>query len=229
MSELSYISAFLIGLLGSTHCLAMCGSLAGCFSLAIEPKNPQRVMVYSILINLGRISCYVMQGALVGCLGFMLTREYGLMASQLLRIFAAVMMILMGLYLTGWWRVLRYLEVIGARLWQRLTFMRRHLFPLNHPLKAYLLGICWGGLPCGLVYSTLSLALSEGHFEQGALLMICFGLGTLPSMIVVGFSVYNIQQWLEKYALRVWLGCIMTIMGGIMLNQSLHPVVTTCH
>lgn len=229
MSELSFVSAFLIGLLGSTHCLAMCGSLAGCFSLAIKPKKPQDVMLYSAIINMGRISCYVLQGAIAGAVGYLLAREYGLMASHVLRIVAAVMMILMGLYLTGWWRVLRHIEEIGAKVWQKMTLFRKHLIPLDHPLKAYLLGVCWGGLPCGLVYSTLSLALSEGGFEKGALLMVCFGLGTLPSMMVVGFSAHNVQQWMQKYSLKMWLGCAITIMGGFMLNQSLNPMVTTCH
>ena len=99
MNEYSLISAFLVGLMGSTHCLAMCGSLAGCFSFAISAPTPYQRTYYLFLLNLGRISCYLIQGAVAGYVGYFLTKQFGLKASQGLRLFAAVMMILMGLYL----------------------------------------------------------------------------------------------------------------------------------
>ena len=229
MSNLSLFSAFLIGLFGSTHCLAMCGTLAGCFGFAMQPKSAASRVGYQSLLNLGRVSCYILQGAMAGWIGYALTREFGLLASQALRLFAAVMMILMGCYLIGWWRVLRHIEVSGGRLWQRLTQFKNTLLPLDHPLKAYLLGLCWGGLPCGLVYSTLSLALSEGRFERGALLMLCFGLGTLPSMIIVGLAAQPVQAFINKYNLKAALGFIVLLMGGVMFYISLKPMGMSCH
>jgi sulfite exporter TauE/SafE len=87
-------------------------------------------------------------------------------------------MIALGLYLAGWWPGLTALERLGGKLWVRIEPLGRRFLPVNHPLKALALGLVWGWLPCGLVYSALAWSLASGDAVQGAALMLAFGLGT---------------------------------------------------
>ncbi len=191
MSDYSFISAFIVGLAGSLHCVGMCGGIAGALRAAVPGGQPPLTYIFSY--NLGRITSYAIAGAVTGVLGQVARASvsHGLMIFQLL---SAVMLIAMGLYLAQWWRGLARLEKLGNGLWQRIRPWSKRFIPFKSPLSAFPYGFIWGWLPCGLVYSTLTWALVSGDGLYGAATMAAFGLGTFPALIAVSLG----AGWLLK-------------------------------
>jgi len=196
-------SAFIIGLLGGAHCIGMCGGIMNALSFALpeQQRKPRSALPTLLLYNSGRIFSYSVAGALVGGLGMLLQGPIGILGPGL-RIFAGLMLIAMGLYLAGWWRGLVHLEKLGGHVWKRLQPLGNRLMPVTRPSQALLLGALWGWLPCGLTYSTLTLAVSTGSWHQAALVMTSFGLGTLPVMLASGVFAHQLKNWIQKKLVR---------------------------
>jgi hypothetical protein len=132
-------------------------------------------------------------------------------AQRVLYGMAAVFMIALGLYLGGWWRGLALLERIGTPLWRRLEPLGRRLVPVRSPWQALGVGLVWAWIPCGLVYSTLIWAVSAGSAGRGALLMLAFGLGTLPNLLGISLLAgaaarLGDQPWIRRGAGVMVLG-----------------------
>ncbi len=211
----SNIAALLVGFLGGVHCVGMCGGIVGALSFGLPEQRRQGLrgqLPFLLLYNLGRISSYTLAGALAGGLGAWAINLLAIHQLQLwLLVLAGVFMILMGLYLNGWWRVLVRVEQAGGVIWQRIEPLGRRLLPVQRPGQALLLGMVWGWLPCGLVYSVLIWTLMSGGAKQGALLMLSFGIGTLPNLLAMGvFAVL-----LQKFVRRNWVRQVSG--GGVML------------
>ncbi len=177
--------ALLAGLLGSGHCLGMCGGIATLpASGALAPdRNWPRVLVY----NLCRLLSYASLGALVGAFGSMIGWLMDIQSwSIILRLVTGLVVILIGLqFLLGKSR-LAFAERIGAVLWRRIAPLTRRLNPADGLTDLAMMGLLWGFLPCGLVYSMLTAAAVSGSALGGASLMLAFGLGTLPAVAGVG-------------------------------------------
>jgi len=204
-ADVTLASAFLVGLLGSTHCIAMCGGIVGALTLGLEPAarhSPARLLPYLLAYNAGRIASYAIAGALLGWLSAQVLRVATPAGAQLFtRVVAGGFMIAFGLYLSGWWPMLTHLERFGAKLWKHIEPFGRRFLPVNHPAKALVLGIVWGWLPCGMVYSALAWALVSGSAADGAAIMLAFGLGTLPMLLALGGA----ARWLGDLARQRWL------------------------
>lgn len=200
---LSYTAAFVVGLLGGVHCIGMCGGIVNALSFAVPAERRGARQLGPILLsyNLGRIFSYSVAGALVGVLGSWL-QSTGSQVGPALRIIAGLMLIAMGLYLAGWWRGLVFLEQLGGHVWKRLQPFGNRFMPVTHPGQALVLGSLWGWLPCGLVYSTLTWAATAAAWPQSALLMLCFGLGTLPVMLLSGAFAHQLKAWTQHAAVR---------------------------
>mgnify|MGYP000754620258 CR=1 FL=1 len=198
IEEFSYFSAFVIGLMSGVHCVGMCGGIVGALGLGVNQQTHSSSSSYlSMLLayNFGRLLSYTLAGALMGGIGWLLSHWLMIRNFQLLLQFmAAVMMIFLGLYLSGWWTVLRHMERLGSLLWRRIEPLSKRLLPVSHVSQAVILGMLWGWLPCGLVYSVLIWSVSAGNFQQGALLMLFFGLGTLPNLLAMGFFVRQLSH-----------------------------------
>ncbi len=184
-------SAFLLGLLGSMHCVGMCGGIAGMLHAATAsvPANrtPRRRWLMTLAYNGGRIGSYAAAGAIAALAGVTLLAMLGEESGRALaQVVSGLFMILLGLYLTGWWNALAPVERIGMQLWRRLSPLTRHLLPVDGYGRALAAGMIWGWLPCGLVYSALALVLASGRPLTGAAAMGAFGLGTLPAVSAVG-------------------------------------------
>lgn len=203
-------AAFATGLLGGLHCAGMCGgivaalsapSVAPAHSAALVPKVATAVRVnfvparsgpgsrrwpIALAFNGGRIATYALAGSVAGAAGSMLLFVDGTLPVQRMMYAAAnLMLAALGLYLLGVTRFLRGFERAGAGLWRRLQPLLRHLLPANTLPRAAGLGVLWGWMPCGLVYSVLAIALLTGSAWQGALVLAAFGAGTLPNLLLV--------------------------------------------
>jgi hypothetical protein len=213
--DITLLSAFVIGLLGSTHCLGMCGGIVGALTLGVRASSPAALMPYLLAYNLGRIASYALAGALAGALGAQLLQLVSPAQAQSIgRLISGVFLLAFGLYLTGWWRGLGVLERLGAKLWSRLEPLGRRLLPVRRPQQALALGLLWGWLPCGLVYAALAWSFASGDTGRGALQMLAFGLGTLPMLLAMGAAARWLGGLSRRPALRVGAG-VLVLSAGI--------------
>lgn len=215
-------SAFVIGLLGGVHCAGMCGGIVGALSFGLPQSGLGRQLGFQLAYNAGRILSYGLAGTLAGGLGLLLAEQSGLaQAQRILLLIASLFMALLGLYLGGWWPSFARLERLGLPLWKRLEPLGRGLLPLRSPSQALLLGGLWGWLPCGLVYSSLIWSLSAGGAMQGGLLMLAFGLGTLPNLLLMGLLASRLQAFIHRPWVRKLAGASVLILAGINLWRAL--------
>lgn len=190
-NELTLLAAFTAGLVGSAHCLGMCGGIAGALGMSARQASGTTVgtLLYTVLFNLGRVTGYAVIGALAGLIGQSIGAGLDLpFWSAAARGLTGLVMIVIGLQIAVGWRLLGFIERGGARLWSRLSRAAKGLVPVRRPHQALALGMLWGWLPCGLVYSVLLLALVVADPLRSALLMAAFGVGTLPSMTATGLA-----------------------------------------
>ena len=208
MLELSLISAFLVGLLGGVHCVGMCGGIVS----AVSVHLPQHKSNLSFLLayNAGRILSYGLAGALAGLVGassFFLAHI--LPVQEVLYAISSLILIALGLYLAGLWHGITYLENSGRLLWKILQPYSKRYIPVQKISQAFMLGTLWGWLPCGMVYSILIGAVATGSALRGGLLMIAFGLGTLPTLITMGLSAVKLKSLLQNTWVRRVSGLVV--------------------
>ena len=229
--DLHFTTAFTLGLLGAGHCVGMCGGIMAALSMGASQTSPGSKSGASLLIllcyNLGRIASYTLAGFLVGSIGWFLG-GLGHQAGVILRTLAGCMLIAMGLYLGGWWMGLTRLEKWGHKLWKRVQSAAPAAFPVRSPAQALGTGALWGWLPCGLVYSTLIWAATSAHALESASLMLAFGLGTLPVLLVTGLMARQVQRFLQNRALRS-TAALLVILFGLWTIPGAHQMWVMRH
>ena len=216
MLELSFISAFLVGLLGGGHCVGMCGGIVGAVSMHL-PQSKSKVP-FLLAYNAGRILSYTIAGAiagLVGASGFFL--QHVLPIQFFLYASSSFILIALGLYLAGIWHGVTYLENAGKAIWKTLQPYSKRYIPVQNFRQAFILGGLWGWLPCGLVYSVLIAAIATGNTVSGGLLMLAFGLGTLPTLLTMGMAAARLKTVLQNIWLRRASGLLVLGFGLIGL------------
>ena len=215
---ISLFSAFAIGLAGGLHCIAMCGGISGALGFIAGKKQYLRVLAY----NLGRITSYAIIGFIVGTSGWILGKN-GEFAHITLKIISGVLLILIGVQVSGIQHVLYWLEKAGSFVWQYISPLGKALLPVDNLLKAWLFGAIWGWLPCGLVYSALAWSASSGSPEKSAILMACFGLGTLPWLIATAIAGQQLGLVHKSPALKYTLAFILVSVGLLTIVYALAP------
>jgi len=212
MTEFGLFAVFIVGLLGGVHCLGMCGSLVGMMTAQL-PKAGAR-WPFHLAYNGGRLASYAAAGALAGSIGQagLLLRDQ-VPVQHLLFALSSLMLVALGLYLAGSGNLVRRIERLGGGLWRRIQPLARRLFPVTTPQRALLLGMLWGWLPCGLVYSVLLTALASGSMQQGAAVMLAFGLGTLPNLLAIGLFWERARGWVQSPRVRLAAGGLVAGFG----------------
>ncbi|QYK07160.1 sulfite exporter TauE/SafE family protein [Shewanella zhangzhouensis] len=219
MMDYSLSGAFLVGLMGGVHCFGMCGGLLGAFSSQIPAParhdNPlAHRLGFLLSYNGGRIASYTLAGAIAGGAtgGLSLLFDAGHL-TLFLRFLAGIMMILLGLYVAKIWSGVVFIETLGKGLWRVIQPFGKRLLPIDTRAKAILAGSVWGWLPCGLVYSTLTWSVASANPLDGALIMLFFGLGTLPALLSVGVAAKSLMGWLQRRAVRWLSGALLMAFG----------------
>lgn len=230
-------TAFLVGWLGILHCYGMCGGIAGAMtmSLAAEIRNHRlRLAGFTLLYGLGRITSYTLAGAISGSAGQLIGHMVKpTLLIHALRTIAGVLVVIIGIYVAGWLPRLGRIERLGDPLWHRILPWIKSLLPVQTPLQAWRIGIFWGLLPCGLVYSMLMVAALTGSILDGALQMFAFGLGTLPGLWIGSFVTGRLTYrphipWLQPAAgLLLIASGIITIWSNIMFQSQPSACSTT--
>ncbi|MBP0618488.1 sulfite exporter TauE/SafE family protein [Cupriavidus consociatus] len=230
------ISVFMLALLGGVHCAAMCGGIA----LAVEqPRGGVAAMTFVrsraawagelLAMHLGRISTYMLLGALLGAIGAGAWKQDYLPVQRWLFGAGSAMLLWSG------WRLLRgnaftvaWLERLAARAGSVVARqfgrpgggMPASLRAQGGLARRYGIGLAWGLVPCGMVYGALTLALLAGNAGSGALVMGVFGAGTLPNLLVLsGLSGY-LRGLSRRRAVRVGAGMAVMTFGALGLARA---------
>jgi len=203
-------AAFITGVLGSAHCFGMCGGISGLFAVNASVSSLRTQVPKAVMYNLGRILSYAILGGAVALLG-KTTVAFIPNITAPVRLASGILIILVGLQLAFGWRILAPLESAGAKLWNRIAPTAKGLVPVETATQALGLGLIWGWLPCGLVYSVLLLAATTTEPASGALVMAAFGLGTMPAMLATGLSASKLAQFMSGK--RLGAGLLIVLLG----------------
>lgn len=219
------IAAFIMGLVGAGHCLAMCGGMASVFSLSFHHQDTKNSRVFSdkfyllLFYNSGRIVSYSLLGALVAgfSAGLIQVSNFS-QGFVFLRIIAAIMILLSAFYIARLWNGLSYIEKAGQIIWKQIAPFTSHFLPLKKVTTAFPLGFLWGWLPCGLVYTALTWASVSGSAQQGLLIMMAFGVGTLPVTLAIGSVANKLKKTLNNMIFRYFSSLLLLIYGIFSLH-----------
>jgi len=202
-----FATAFLIGLAGAGHCFGMCGGIISALSFNTHKSNQVRIQ---LTYNLGRISSYTLL-ALAFSLFFQTFSNYYEGVSYFLRTFAAAILFFMALYLLKQSQIILKIEKLGSFGWKYIAPAAKNLLPIKTTKHAFLAGFVWGWLPCGLVYSSLIWISARSTPLEAIILMMAFGLGTLPAMLATGIFSGNLKESWSKLHLNTISGIFMLI------------------
>lgn len=206
--DITLLTLFLLGFFGGGHCVGMCGGLSSAFALQLPPGLNRAGLI--VLLNLGRISSYVFIGLLVGAIG-----QVGISLDQTrwlqngLYLSANLLLLFLGLYLAGISSLATRIESIGRPVWKRLNPLLNRLLPIQSVPACFGVGMLWGWLPCGLVYSASLYALGSGNALEGGLYMLAFALGTLPNLLAMGLFAAQLKNFLQRKTVRLAAGLLV--------------------
>lgn len=198
-------SAFLLGLSGAGHCLGMCGGIAAALGLG-GARSPAITVAY----HTGRVASYTLLGALLGLAAGSIDIHAWTIG---LRYMAGLLLIGMGLYIADWWRGMALLERAGARLWRPVQRVAARWLPLRRWPQGLAIGLCWGLMPCGLVYSSLAWAATAQSATSSAAMMLLFGIGTLPAMLATSLGAQRLRDVLRRRELKMAIALLLVCAG----------------
>ena len=207
----------------------MCGGIVGAFGVAAptraafpipvvsqstSPQISESPLLRVLLFNAGRIASYMLAGAVMAGIVGSVSLFINLTLLQRVGYVAAnLMLIALGLSLMQVWSGVAKLEKLGQVLWKRLQPLLKLFIPIEKPWQAFALGAIWGWVPCAMVYSVLMTALMTGSALQGALVMLAFGLGTLPLLITMGWLSQSLPAFFRKAQVRFLAGLLVLLFG----------------
>ena len=207
----------------------MCGGIVGAFGVATPSRTAFPIPVVGqshevtrhsssllrvVMFNAGRITSYMLAGAVMAGLVGSVRLFINITVLQKVGYVAAnLMLIALGLSLMQVWSGIAQLEKLGQLLWQRLQPLLKVFIPIQKPWQAFALGAIWGWVPCAMVYSVLMTALLTGSALQGALVMLAFGLGTLPLLVTMGWLSQSLPVFFRKAQVRLMAGLLVLLFG----------------
>lgn len=219
-SQLTFISIITIAVLGSFgHCIGMCGGIIVAYSSTKidQTWNKSHQALAHLLYSFGRIFTYVMFGVIFGFIGSIFTITSNSLSIMWLII--GIIMILMGLSLMGKFKFMTTIEhSIQQSSWYQKSF--KSLLSSQSLYSFFLLGILNGLLPCGFVYFFVIAAASTANPISGAIVMLIFGLATIPALFSLGFFV-GLSKKLGFRNLMMKIAAIFVILyGGYSIYKS---------
>ena len=212
-----WVAAFMTGLLGSGHCFAMCGGIAGSLGVIGSFPRKNNSVRSACEFNLARLLSYGVLGAVAAGMVGLVDSLGQLQATGLwLRLATATLVALLGCRFLFNWRGLDFIERAGATIWKQIAPLAMRAGARKDGAGRMALGLCWGFLPCGLVYTVLLTAASTGRPANGFLTMVFFGLGTLPSMLGLTLAAPGLHGLLSDRSFRRYVGFGLLVLAAWM-------------
>lgn len=213
MYQLDLVSLFLLGFLGSAHCIGMCGPLV----LTI-PTGASKLLPH-FLYNLGRITTYTLIGILLGAVGSTLAALSGTSPLMLLHkaeifisFFSALLLLWLGLLRLSVWREPDWMRGAMPSRIPGFKTIHQGVVVDRSPAASYLFGVLLGLLPCGLSYGAFGVALATSSPVRGGLSTLAFGLGTMPGLLLLGTAASKVVRN-HQHLFELLAGSIMILMG----------------
>jgi sulfite exporter TauE/SafE len=203
--NMDYGALFIVGLLTSVHCIAMCGgvNITQCNRYKhLKPSYP------SLLYNLGRVTSYTILGGIIGGLGSVLSFSGQLRGYVTIAV--SVAMILMAV------KMLKIFQ-FNFPAFRLPDFIRKPLLKLSSK-GPYFVGLANGFMPCGPLQSMQLYALGTGSVIRGALSMFYFSIGTFPLMFALGFISSLLEHRFSKHIMK-FSGLLIFILGLAMFSR----------
>ena len=204
------LAALSMGLLGGAHCLGMCGGIVGALTMAVDTNDTARRWLLLMLYNVGRIFSYVVLSILFFSLVHSVESYFAL---DFMRYVAGLLLVAMGLYVANWWQGLLYVEKAGGFIWRLIQPLSKPLFPVNKNWQAVSLGMVWGWLPCGLIYSALAYSATAASVSGAAMIMLSFALGTLPAILLSGLLAERLMILIKHKVTRSLMALLLIAFG----------------
>lgn len=217
------LAVFLGALVSGWHCALMCGGIAAAIERPIALEVPLRskseLFYLQIIMHLGRVTTYVLLGAIAAWIGVAVWQQSLLPIQRMLFVLTSLLLMVMGIRLLG----LRGVESRMGGRWlstQMASYWAKYLGRFASGPSRWFSGMLWGLVPCGLVYSVLPLAFLSGDVLTGAVLMLAFGLGTLPNLLLIS----KFSAVLTQFGQYVWVRyCAVVLLftaGGFGLYRA---------
>jgi sulfite exporter TauE/SafE len=224
-----WIAAFMTGMMGSGHCFAMCGGIAGSLGAMTARAGRKNTMASAlpeiVPFHLGRLLSYAilgsLAGALVGVVGLFGELE---IVGRWLRLATAAMVALIGLRFLLNWHGLDFIEHAGGLIWKQISPRMIKVSKRGDAAGRLLLGLGWGFLPCGLVYTVLLTAGSSGSAFSGSVTMFAFGIGTLPAMLGLTLAAPGLSGLLADRTFRRFIGFSLIVLALWMALTLVFPM-----
>jgi hypothetical protein len=210
------LTALVLGLTGSTHCIAMCGGIVGALSGGLVTLGRRRspAKLRMVGYHAGRITSYAVAGAAAGAFGSLAQHLPFVEGAGLgLRILVGLGLVLLGASLARIGSPLAGLERFGAPVWRLLRPLAQDLLGRPSIASAFAIGSLWGFMPCGLVYAALSIALASQSAAIGAMAMVAFGSATLPMLVAMTFVAGRWARALDVVWIRRAAGATVGAFG----------------
>ena len=217
---MTLLSLTATGFLGGAHCAGMCGGLSTAFALQLPPEIGRVKLI--VLMNAGRISSYVLIGLLLGGLGQLgISLDQTRLLQHILFAAANLLLLFIGLYLAGISPHAAQVEKLGRPVWRRLNPLLNRLLPIKNTPACFGVGMLWGWLPCGMVYSASLYALESGRALDGGAAMLAFGLGTLPNLLAMGLFAGQLKALLQNRRFSMFAGLTVSLWAAWHLWQGI--------
>ncbi len=211
--------AFSVGLAGSGHCLGMCGGIVTALALSQRDSGAGRRFLLNLLYHAGRLCTYTLLGLIIG-----LVARAGLVgelkpAVKWLFLAANLFVTAIGIFTALGLRSLGISALDGYR-WRGLTKLLSRLSESRSIPAAFPAGLLMGFLPCGLVYGLLISAATSGSAVNGGAMMLAFGVGTLPALLVFGQLASTLSA-LGRGVFERCMGGIVALLGALGVLKAL--------
>jgi len=226
ISQLTVGVAAIAGSVSAVHCVGMCSGIAGALSASLPPyirNNRRDLITYIAFYNFGRILSYALAGFVVGIFSEVVFHFLNNEVIQwIAKLLAMSVLLIIGLHLLGVFQRFSALEGYGRMVWRHLQPYGQKLLPVTNVKQAFLFGMVWGWLPCGLVYTMLMWTMASGGPMQGAATMFAFGVGTFPTLLLAGV----LSSWIFK---GNTLKIIRRVSGAIMILFAIGALLVPAH
>jgi len=210
--ETAILTGLLAGLFGSTHCLAMCGGIVG----LLHSQLPDGRSWLSVGFHLGRITSYLTIAIIATLVGMLPGQLLPQAAPQLMRVLLGLLIISMAVYIAAPGQFRDLAGQIAAPLTRRMMPLLARFLPVRSLDQALGLGLLWGFLPCGLLYSVVAAAVLVADPMATSAMVIAFGIGTVPLLLGSGLLMLRFRSAINQKALR-WSAAVLLALTGVLV------------